>query len=56
MNNIKTVDKIIFDVYKLDNNIVYELEKKENLIKEYDDNFIYKIKDIWIKTISKGFE
>jgi hypothetical protein len=53
MNTKKSTDKIIYDVYKLDNKIVYELAKKEDLINEYDDNFIYKIKDVWIKTIFK---
>ena len=53
MNTKKSTDKIIYDVYKLDNKIVYELAKKENLINEYDHNFICKIKDCWIKTIFK---
>jgi hypothetical protein len=53
MNTKKSIDKIIFDVYKLNNEIVYKLAKKENLINKYDPNLIYKIKDIWIKTIFK---
>jgi predicted nucleotidyltransferase component of viral defense system len=53
MNTKKTSGKIIYDVYKLDNKIVYELAKKEGLINEYNDNFIWKIKDCWIKTIFK---
>ena len=46
MNTKKSTDKIIYDVYKLDNKIVYELAKKENLINKYDkDNFLIKIKN-----------